>query len=130
MFGVLVVVGSQTLPHPADRFPTLAGLIVIAMAGLRLVELFRGAPFHLPPMEHHDISNTWRLFWGLWMLGALTVLIGLIWGGLVWSVAFLMVLFRWSWLRSLIFSAAFMTVIALLFPALGLHLPGGILFGP
>lgn len=128
-FGLAIIIGSQTLRDPADRFPTLAGVIVVAMAGLRIIELARGEVFRFSPTEPRDVRNTWWLFWGLWVLAALIVLLGLVWGGSLWAIAFLMVLYRWSLMRSLIYSGAFMVAIAFLFPALGLHLPGGILLG-
>lgn len=130
-FGTAMIIGSQIgLPVPADRFPSLAGGLIVIMAGLRLVQLLRGAPFSFPPTERVDVSNTWRLFWGVWLLGLMIVVAGLVLGGFVWCVLVLRVVYRWAWLRSLIYSAAFSIVIALAFPALGLTLPGGVLFGP
>ena len=61
------------------------------------------------------------------MLWILVLFAGLLLGGGVWAVSALMTIYRWSLLRSAIYTVAFVAAMAVIFPALGLQLPAGIL---
>jgi hypothetical protein len=128
ILGIAVVLASQDMREPAGRFPTLAGGLLAFVAAVRIARLARGATFAFPAIERPNAVRAIGLFVGLWGLWLMTLALGLVIAGLVWTFAILVGLYRWSMRRSAFYAVAFMLAIATLFPALGLHLPGGFLF--
>ena len=127
--GAVIVAASQGYREPADRFPTIFGIMLVILTG---VEIVRAAfvPEIRPDVAPIRAGDGYRgaVFYGsLWAVGILTVLIGFALGGFLWAFSILRGVYGWTLWGAAAWGAGLMAVIAIVFPALGLDLPAGLL---
>jgi hypothetical protein len=129
VLGVAVIILAREYRDPAGRFPALIGGGVAILSGYRIVVSMRGRDVgsDLAPVDRNDMVRAAGFFVGLIALGGLIVAVGLVVGGLLWGVGALVGTYRWNVVRAAATTAIIVGAIGLVFPALGLDLPTGVL---